>query len=124
VLMIGVNNFGLGDDSPADVALGVRTIIGLLETSFPAARIVLLGILPYGEQPDTPERRQVSDANTLLAELGEEHPFVDFYDIGPAFLGEDGSISPEIMADFLHPTEAGYVIFAEQLDPIIKGLYE
>jgi lysophospholipase L1-like esterase len=124
VLMIGVNNFGLGDDSPTDVALGVRTIIGLLEASFPAARIVLLGFLPYGEQPGTPERRQVSDTNALLAELGKEDPSVDFYDIGQAFLEADGSIAPEIMADFLHPTEAGYEIFAEQLDPVIARLYE
>jgi len=52
----------------------------------------------------------VTETNALLAEFGKGDPAVDYYDIGQAFLEEDGSISAEIMADFLHPTEAGYVI--------------
>ena len=45
-----------------------------------------------------------------------------FHDIGEAFLEKDGSMSPEIMADFLHPTEKGYAVFAEQLNAILKPL--
>jgi len=123
VLMIGVNNFGLGTDTPEQVMRGVERVIRESEVVYPNAHIVLLGILPYGEEAGTDYRRQVTETNTLLSRLDED-PRVSFYDIGAAFLQEDGSISPKIMADFLHPTEAGYVIFANQLDPILADLFE
>ena len=83
----------------------------------------LLGILPYGEQADTPERAQVAESNRLIAGLGERER-VHFHDIGAAFLQPDGTIAPEIMADFLHPTEAGYAVFAEQLAPLLDNLFD
>jgi lysophospholipase L1-like esterase len=123
VIMIGVNNFGLGDDSAEDVYLGVKAVVEDVESSFGNAQIVLLGILPYGEQAGTQNRERVTRANTLIAGLGDD-PRVDFYDIGAAFLQTDGSISAEVMADFLHPTEKGYEIFAGELDPILLDLFK
>jgi endoglucanase len=123
VLMIGVNNFGLGRDGPEDVFLGVEAVVDEVARAFGNAEILLLGILPYGQQPGTPERRQVTEANRLIAGL-DAHDRVHFHDIGAAFLQADGSISPEVMADFLHPTEKGYLIFAEQLDGLLAGLFD
>jgi lysophospholipase L1-like esterase len=119
VVMIGVNNFGFSADGPQEVFLGVRANIAQVKSSFPDARIVLLGILPYGEQADTPERLEVIETNARLAGLAVD-PRVEFHDIGPAFLESDGSISTEIMADFLHPTEKGYALFARELEPILN----
>ena len=121
VLMIGVNNFGLGTDTPEEVALGVEAVVGEIEAAFPNAKILLLGILPFSEQPDTEWREKVRETNVLLANLDRD-PKVIYRDIGAAFLQEDGSISPEIMADFLHPTERGYEIFAGELDPLLEEL--
>jgi endoglucanase len=123
VIMIGVNNFGLGGDSPRDVYLGVQAVVDEAKRAFPSARIELLGILPYGQQAGTAERNQVREANALLAGLGDD-PRVDFHDIGAAFLEPDGSIAPATMADFLHPTEQGYRIFADQLAPILDAAFE
>jgi len=119
VLMIGVNNFGLRGDTPAQVYEGVAAVVAQLRESFPEARILLLGILPYGEQPQTPERQAVGETNRLISSLAAE-PQVEFHDIGAAFLEADGSIAPSIMADFLHPTEQGYEVFAEQLLPMLN----
>ena len=121
VIMIGVNNFGHGDDPAEDVFLGVEAVIDDVKTLFGRAHIVLLGILPFGEQANTPDRERVTATNALIAELGQD-PRVEYHDIGAAFLEADGSISPEVMADFLHPTEKGYDIFAEQLDPILLDI--
>jgi lysophospholipase L1-like esterase len=123
VLMIGVNNFGLRGDSPRDVFLGVQAVVEEAKAAFASARIVLLGILPYGQQADSPGRRDVIETNALLASLADD-PRVEFHDIGAAFLQADGSIAPAVMADFLHPTDEGYAIFAGQLDPILAALLE
>ena len=121
VIMIGVNNFLHRSDSPEDVYAGVAADVAETRARFPDARVVLLGILPYGEQAGTPERQQVAAANRLIAGLAQD-PQVEFHDIGAAFLQPDGTISAEIMADFLHPTPAGYEVFADQLQPILKPL--
>jgi lysophospholipase L1-like esterase len=121
VLMIGTNNFGLGDDSPEQVAQGIEAVVDQAHASWPAAQIVLLAILPRDEEAGTDMRRKVSETNALIATLGEREG-VSYHDIGAAFLQEDGSISPELMGDFLHPTEKGYAVFAEQLNAILEPM--
>ena len=123
VLMIGVNNLGLRGDPAEDVFHGVQAVVSEVKTAFPEARVALLGILPYGQQADTADRKRVIEINALLASLAED-PAVEFHDFGEAFLQPDGSIAPEVMADFLHPTEQGYEIFARQLDPILQAAFE
>jgi lysophospholipase L1-like esterase len=48
-----------------------------------------------------------------------------YLDIGPKFLGPDGTIPRDIMSGRLHPTAKGYEIWAEAakgpLDNLIKG---
>jgi endoglucanase len=123
VLMIGVNNFGFREDSPQDVYAGVAAVVEEARSAFGDARIVLLGVLPYGEGgPESPERQRVAETNRLLAKLADD-PRVEFHDIGAAFL-DDGAIRPEIMADYLHPTERGYEIFADELQPILRPLLQ
>jgi len=123
VIMIGVNNFGLGQDTPDDVFRGVEAVVDEVEASYDDAGILLLGILPYGEQAGTPERAQVAEANRLIGTLGARER-VHFHDLGAAFLQPDGTISPQIMADFLHPTEAGYAVFAGQVEKLLAELFD
>lgn len=123
LLMVGVNNLGLRGDSAQDVATGVQAVIEQARVSFPAARIVLLGILPYGQRGGTPERQRVIEVNGLLAGLAAD-PRVEYHDIGAAFLEPDGSISPAVMADFLHPTSEGYERFARELEPLLRAAFK
>lgn len=123
VVMIGVNNFGLRGDSPREVYLGVQAVVEEAKSAFAGARIVLLGILPHGQQPQTAERQSVAETNALLAGLAAD-PRVDFHDIGAAFLQADGTISADVMADFLHPTASGYALFARELEPIVRAALE
>jgi len=59
--------------------------------------------------------------NELIAWLDGKHS-VSFLDIGKVFLETDGSILPEIMNDYLHPTAAGYERWAAAMDPTLVRL--
>ena len=47
-----------------------------------------------------------------------------FLDIRKAFLNADGSISPEIMPDYLHLTAKGYRLWADAMEPTLWKLLD
>ena len=61
------------------------------------------------------------EVNRRIARLDDGRR-VFFLDIGPAFLDADGTLSPEIMPDKLHPTPKGYGRWAEALRPALTRL--
>jgi lysophospholipase L1-like esterase len=124
VLMIGTNNTGQHSDAnantPAQINEGVRACVNAIHDKVPGAHILVLGIFPRSEKPD--ERRQtVADTNALLKTIGEggdgERAMsrVHFLDLSDKFLEKDGTISKEVMPDFLHLSEKGYQIWAEAI---------
>ncbi|WP_339898481.1 GDSL-type esterase/lipase family protein [uncultured Gilvimarinus sp.] len=123
VILIGVNNFLHNNTSAQDTFTGVQAVINRVLNGYPNAHIVLQGIFPYGEMPDTPERQRVKATNTLIKTLADNDR-IDYYDFGPLFLEADGRISAEIMADRLHPSVRGYEIWAEALGPVVSELLE
>ena len=44
-------------------------------------------------------------------------------DIGDKFLQPDGTLSADIMPDFLHPSPKGYVIWADAIQPVIDQYF-
>ena len=42
----------------------------------------------------------------------------------PAFLGPDGTISRDVMPDFLHLTKYGYQLWADAMEPTLWELFE
>jgi beta-glucosidase len=123
VLMIGTNNLAEGE-APEQTAEGIAATVGAIQAKEPEAEVLLLGILPRGASADNPMRGLVAQTNELIAPLGNlSH--VTYLDIGGAFLQGDGSISPAIMADYLHPTLLGYerltVALAPSLDQWLQS---
>jgi lysophospholipase L1-like esterase len=59
--------------------------------------------------------------NAIIAKLADNQR-VFFLDIGPRFLQPDGSISKEIMPDFVHPSSAGHQIWADAITPKLTEL--
>jgi lysophospholipase L1-like esterase len=47
---------------------------------------------------------------------------VKFLDIGPNFLEADGTLSRTIMPDLLHPSEKGYQIWADSMEPTLSEM--
>jgi lysophospholipase L1-like esterase len=121
VLMIGTNNFGLEGHKPDDVAKGVATIVQTLRKKLPSTKILLLAIFPRDEKPGTESRKRIQKVNEQIATLDDKKT-VRYLDLGSKFTNADGSLSKEIMPDFLHLSEKGYQIWAEGMDPLLKQL--
>lgn len=117
VVLIGTNN--ISSNTVPETVDGVEEVVLEIRRHAPAAKILLLAILPRSERPDT-VRHKVTEANTLLkdksAKLG-----VTFLDLSDRFLLTDGRIPKALMYDFLHPTEKGYEIMGAAIDEVLKG---
>ncbi|TWU14976.1 GDSL-like Lipase/Acylhydrolase [Novipirellula galeiformis] len=119
VIMIGTNNSG--GNSPEEIAEGVTAIVRQLQQKTPQTKILLLGTFPRGADPSD-ARRQVNErSNAIVAELASDDN-VTYLDIGDNFLGDQGTLSKEIMPDLLHLSEQGYTIWAESIEPTLTKM--
>jgi len=122
VLLIGTNNLNLNSNTPQETFEGVQAIIKEIHERSPDSKILLLGILPREEKPGGRLRTAVEETNKLLPSLNDGKT-VFYLDIGPRFLQPDGSISREVMTDFVHPAAKGYQIWAEAIREPLSALF-
>jgi lysophospholipase L1-like esterase len=126
VLMIGTNNTGKEQDhqtirnTPPQVIEGVSTVVHEIQAKLPETKILLLAIFPRSQRGE-PIRDEIKQINLSIAQL-DDGKSVTFLDIGPKFLEPDGTLSREIMPDLLHPSEKGYKIWAEAMQPTLNRL--
>jgi len=118
VLHIGTNN--AGRNTPEEIAAGVRALLDEIHQRQPQAHVILMAIFPRGPKPDA-LRAKLDTTNKLLAQFAAPSR-VTFLDIGAKFLQPDGTITREIMGDYLHPTGKGYEIWAEAIEPLLVKL--
>lgn len=119
MLMLGTNN--INRNANDDIAEGDRAIIAEFRKRQPQAKVLLLGVFPRGAAADNPFRPSIKAINAKLATFAD-NTNVFYMDIGDKFLAADGTLSPDIMPDGLHPNERGYRIWAEAVAPRIKEL--
>jgi lysophospholipase L1-like esterase len=74
-----------------------------------------MGVLPRGADADKPFGAPIQEINRLLARRFSNTPNVMCLDIGTQFLTPDGRIQPALLPDALHPSDAGYQIWADEL---------
>ena len=120
MLMIGTNNIGANSD--AEIAAGIRAVVAEIRKRSPKTKVLLLGIFPRGEKPDTGVRKKIQAINEMVSKLDDGGKTVKYLDIGAKFLKEDGTLTKEIMYDFLHLTPEGYRIWADAVKGPIKQL--
>jgi lysophospholipase L1-like esterase len=120
VLMIGTNN---SHSSSADqIAAGITAIVKELRKRLPETKVLLLGVFPRSQNPDA-VRAKLVEVNRQIAKL-DDGSNVTYLDIGKAFLNSDGTISKEIMPDYLHLTPRGYRIWADAMEPTLWRLLD
>ena len=114
ILLIGTNNIGSGG-RPEHVALGVGRIIERLQRLAPQARIVLIGVLPRGIQPNDPKRPPIARLNQLLAACGDNRRVI-YSEPGQLMLDGQGVLHDWVAFDWLHLTMTGYAILASAIE--------
>ncbi len=119
VLMIGTNNHG---EDPKEIADGIKLLLNEYETRCPNAHILLLGVFPRGAAPNNPLRAWVAKINSIISTY-DDGKRVTYLDIGDKFLHPDGTLTKEIMPDFLHPSPKGYEIWADAIQPVIDKYF-
>ena len=125
VLMIGTNNLtGTANaraSTPEEIVEAIAEICREVHQRSAQSRMVVMGILPRGFAPGTPQRAQILKTNGLLAQRFKEDPMVVYMDIGAKFLLPDGTLPKSLMPDATHPSEAGYELWADSLAGLFAG---
>ena len=128
VLLIGTNNAGhMAEDaaycvSPRQIADGVAAVIAQVQARCPQARVLLLAILPRGEEETDIVRQQTDAANALLKGLADGRR-VRWLDTGRCFMkAENTDVDIGTMPDLLHPSPDGYRRWAAVLAPVVAEL--
>jgi beta-glucosidase len=122
MIMIGTNN--LGNPSNEAIENGIEKIVQEVHEKLPQTKILLLGIFPRDHEATSPRRARIKDINDAISKLDDNGKTVKYLDIGDKFLEPDGTLSPEMMKDYLHPGAKGYQIWADAvkltLDELMK----
>jgi lysophospholipase L1-like esterase len=115
VLMIGTNN--ASSSTPDEISQGIKAIVDTLRQRLAEARILLLGVFPR-DQTSSALRERLKAVNERIAVL-DDGSHVRFLDITRSFINGNGTISPEVMPDYLHLSLRGYRIWAEAMEPTL-----
>ena len=118
VLYEGDNDLAL-NWRPEQVAADYLAFVRVVRDALPATRIIFISVKP------SPSRWQLVDqqreANRLVREIAARDSLQTFVDVFTPMLGANGRPRPELfLADSLHMTPAGYVVWREQLAPYLR----
>jgi lysophospholipase L1-like esterase len=126
VLMIGTNNLTRSSNArantPQEIADGIEAVREELHSRSPSSWLIVMAILPRGRSAGDPLRASISATNKLLSARFSNDASVTYLDIGAKFLDADGTLPPSMMSDGVHPTDAGYGIWADALADIFRKL--
>jgi lysophospholipase L1-like esterase len=126
MLMIGTNNSNNKDNTAEEIADGIKAIVAEIHKKSPQTKVLLLGVFPRGADPSAEnvknQREKLKAVNAIVAKLDDKGKTVKFLDIGDKFLEKDGTISKDVMPDYLHLSPKGYQIWADAVKGPIEEL--
>ncbi len=112
VLMIGTNNTR---NTAQQIADGVHAILAKMEGMYPAARIILVSILPNQRAGAL-----MTETNGILRTYADDRT-VFYFDLA-AKMPPVGDNWQGMGPDHLHPTVEGYQIWADAMEPLLTKL--
>jgi (4-O-methyl)-D-glucuronate---lignin esterase len=135
VLLAGTNNVGSAVDGrsertgpamadqnkAADITRGIAAIVALLRTKAPKATIIVTAIFPRND--NIAVMPTIDAINRNLAALADGAA-IRFLNINDKLADREGRLVDGVMnaRDKLHPTIAGYQLWADALNPIFREL--
>lgn len=121
-LMIGTNNLDRGKNlNPPYIINGIGQILAKLGQKWPEAKILLLGVFPRGFEPGNNYQNRIDQINKELPKFADGKK-IFYMDISKAFLTEEGLLDKNLFPDQLHPNTAGYVKWAQAVEPFFKEI--
>lgn len=124
VLLIGTNNLKSRRNTAKETSAGVTAVVEATQKKFDRAKILLLGILPCGKNSDSFVRQEVKRVNARLKVYADSLADVNYLDAESQMIEADGTISPQIMPDYLHPSLTGYERLAAAIEPHLARLLD
>ncbi len=126
VLLAGTNNVGNtapaeGDDAKAaDIARGVAAIVRIFREKAPDAVVIVTAIFPRND--NSAVMSTIDKINTAIARL-DDGKQVRFVNINDKLADRNGRLFEGMMnPDKLHPSLAGYQIWADALKPMLTAV--
>jgi lysophospholipase L1-like esterase len=116
VLLIGTNNVPW--NTPREIDAAVAAVVGRIRASRPAARVLLLGILP--RECVGLRRADLAEINQALADRFAADSSVRFLDLSERFEDAAGEPLSSLYCDGLHLCEAGYQVLADAILPVLR----
>lgn len=117
VLMIGVNDIGDQERTPAELAKGFEQILDRIAEGKPEAKVIVLEPMPCGGRY-AKLNKDILEYNKHLKEITERRNLT-FVRLHHLVADEKGELNPKLTRDGLHLTDEGYAIVAEQLRPVL-----
>jgi lysophospholipase L1-like esterase len=121
VLMIGTNNTNGNEYTAEQIARADIKIVNELHQKLPDTKVLVLGIFPRGNLPTDAHRAKIKAINAELAKL-DDGKTTRYLDIGDKFLTADGTLTKDMMSDYLHPGAKGYQIWADAMQPLLNEM--
>lgn len=107
-----------GGKTPERVFADYKAFVARIHAALPATRIAYISIA--GNPSRWTEVRRVKEANRLIEAHTRTEPRLQFINVFPRMLGDDGQPRPEIFsADRLHMNERGYQLWKEIVGPYL-----
>jgi beta-glucosidase len=128
VFMLGTNN--TSGNTAAEIFAADKKIIDGIRAKIPETKILLLGIFPREARKQDPGAPGLSPLMTVINAVNAQLATLDdgrsvrYLDLGPKFIDPDGQISPAIMADGVHPTVAGFQVWADAMQPLLDEMMQ
>jgi lysophospholipase L1-like esterase len=117
-LLIGANDLhGLGQSSNVDqIADQMPRLINTIREMAPSASLLINSIFPRS----THFRDRIISLNVRYQKIADEDG-ATYVDVWPALAGAEGAIRPEMTADGLHLSIAGYMAWTDVLRSHLAG---
>jgi lysophospholipase L1-like esterase len=118
VLYEGDNDltFGWG---PQRVAADYVQFVRVVRDALPTTRIVFISVKPSPSRWHLVDQQR--EVNRLVRDIAARDTLQTFVDVFTPMLGANGRPRPELfLADSLHMTPAGYVVWREQVAPHLR----
>jgi lysophospholipase L1-like esterase len=120
VVLIGTNNIQWHQS--AQVATAIERIVGTIREKCPQTRVLLMGIFPRGDLPESsPPQQRIQEVNATIAKL-DDGQHVRFLDIRSKLTNPDGKLLTEAFADKVHLSSKGFEIWAESMRPLLDEM--